>query len=151
VAQGYYRRVAENRAVALDTRRLAWMGLGDSQRQMKQWGQALLAYRAAKGLGGAELLGQAMAGYSAGCVLIELKQYKEAINELRGLRFPPQAEPLPSLALLKLGECYEQMNRWREAVPIYTRLTRVAPERERGEARERLNWIEQNIPKEMRS
>ena len=151
VAHGYYRRVAENRAVALDTRRLAWMGLGDSQRQMKQWGQALLAYRAAKGLGGAELLGQAMAGYSAGCVLIELKQYKEAINELRGLRFPPQAEPLPSLALLKLGECYEQMNRWREAVPIYTRLTRVAPERERGEARERLNWIEQNIPKEMRS
>ncbi len=150
-AQNLYRRVAENRSFPLDRRRQAWMGLGDLQRAGKQWGPALLAYRGARGLGPAGSLGAALGGYWAGAVLVEMRQFKEAVRELASLKFPENAEPLPSLAALKRGEALEQLGRWRDAIDIYNRLATQAPAAERQEARTRLDWIEKNVPKEMRS
>lgn len=149
-AQNLYRRVAENRSFALDRRRQAWMSLGDLHRKAKQWGPALLAYRGARGLGPQGSLGSDLGGYWAGFVLVEMKQFKEALKELSSLKYPEQAEPLPSLAALKQGEALEQLGRWREAIQIYTRLASVAPASERQEAKTRLTWIDQNVPKEMR-
>jgi tetratricopeptide (TPR) repeat protein len=149
-AQNLYRRVAENRSFPLDRRRQAWMGLGDLHRAAKQWGPALLAYRGARGLGPAGSLGAGIGGYWAGAVLVEMRQFKEALRELQSLKFPENAEPLPSLAALKQGEALEQLGRWREAIDVYTRLAGQAPAAERQEARTRLDWIEKNVPKEMR-
>lgn len=150
-AQNLLRRIAENRAFPLDRRRQAWMELGDLHRSARQWGPALLAYRGARGLGPAGSLANALGGYWAGFVLVEMRQFKEAVRELSGLKFPENAEPLPSVAGLKLAEALEQLGRWREAVEIYHRLSTLAPARERADARERLNWIEKNVPKEARS
>jgi hypothetical protein len=86
-------------------------------------------------------------------MLVELKQYKEAVKELPTLKFPEQAEPLPSLAALKQGEALERLNRWREAQELYGRLAGApaAAANERAEAKARYDWIEKNVPKEMRS
>lgn len=149
-AQNLYRRVAENRNFHADRRRQAWMGLGDLHRGQKQWGPALLAYRGARGLGPVGSLGMALGGFWAGSVLVEMRQYKEAIKELESLQFPKDAEPLPSLAALKRGEALERLNRWREAMDVYGKLAAAAPAAERDEARTRLQWIEKNVPKEMR-
>ena len=149
-AQNLYRRVAENRSFALDRRRQAWMSLGDLRRKAKQWGNALLAYRGARGLGPEGSLGAALGGYWAGFVLVEMKKYQDAIRELATLKYPEQAEPLPSLAQLKQGEALEQLGRWGEAIAIYSRLSGTAPASERQEARDRLDWIDKNVPKEMR-
>jgi tetratricopeptide (TPR) repeat protein len=149
-ATNLYRRVAENRTFAVDRRRQAWMSLGDLQRKNKQWGPALLAYRGARGLGPDGSMGAALGGYWGGFVLVEMKQFKEAIKELQGIKFPADAEPLPALAQLKQGEALEQLNRWREAIELYTKLSATAPAAERQEAKSRLAWIDQNVPKEMR-
>lgn len=151
-AQNLYRRVAENQGFAIDRRRQAWMSLGDLARNHKQWGPALLAYRAARGLGPNGSIGQALGGYWAGSVLVELRQFKEALKELSTIKFPDNAEPLPSMAKLKQGEALERMNRWKEALDIYNRLgSQAAASAERDEARVRAQWIEKNVPKEMRS
>jgi hypothetical protein len=126
------------------------MSLGDLQRKAKQWGAALLAYRGARGLGPDGSMGAALGGYWGGFVLVEMKQFKEALKELSGIKFPAEAEPLPSLALLKQGEALEQLGRWREAIDVYTKLGDSAPPAERQEAKSRLSWIDQNVPKEMR-
>lgn len=149
-AQNLYRRVAENRSFALDRRRQAWMSLGDLHRKAKQWGPALLAYRGARGLGPDGSLGAALGGYWAGSVLVEMKQFREALKELSSLKFPEQSEPLPSLAQLKQGEALEQLGRWKEAIETYSKVASTAPANEREEARSRLAWIDQNVPKEMR-
>lgn len=145
------RRIAENRSFPAERRRQAWMDLGDLHRNSKQWGPALLAYRGARGLGPSGSLANALGGYWAGFVLVEMRQFKEAVRELTKLKFPDNAEPLPSLAGLKLAEAYEQLGRWREAVEIYVRLSTDSPPRERADARERLDWIEKHVPKEVRS
>jgi tetratricopeptide (TPR) repeat protein len=150
-AQNLLRRVSENRAFPVDRRRQAWMDLGDLYRGAKQWGPALLAYRGARGLGPSGSLPNALGGYWAGFVLVEMRQFKEAVRELSSLKFPENAEPLPSLAGLKMAEAYEQMGRWREATLIYRRLSGLAPPRERADARERLEWIERNVPREART
>lgn len=150
-AQSLYRRVAENPSFPVDRRRAAWMAMGDSHRGQKQWGPALLAYRAARGLGPVGSLGMALGGYWSGFVLIEMRQFKEALKELQALKFPEGAEPLPSMAKLKQGEALEQLGRWREALDIYNRLGSQSPSAERDEARTRAQWIEKNVPKEMRS
>ncbi|MEB3195836.1 MAG: tetratricopeptide repeat protein [Candidatus Sericytochromatia bacterium] len=149
-AQNLFRRVAENHGFPLERRRQAWMDLGDLHRQAKQWGPALLAYRGARGLSSPNSLPAALGGYWAGHVLVEMRQFKEAVRELSGLKFPDNAEPLPSLAALKLGEALEQLGRWREAVEVYNRLSNLPPSTERTDARARLDWIEKNIPKEAR-
>ena len=149
-SQNLYRRVAENRSFPLDRRRQAWMGLGDLHRAGKQWGPALLAYRGARGLGPNGSLGAALGGYWSGAVLVEMRQFKEAVRELESLKIPENAEPLPSLAALKRGEALEQLGRWRDAIEVYSRLATQAPAAERQEARTRLDWIEKNVPKEMR-
>lgn len=149
-AQNLYRRVAENRSFPLDRRRSAWMGLGDLHRSAKQWGPALLAYRGARGMGPAGSLGAALGGYWAGAVLVEMRQFKEAVRELSSLKFPDNAEPLPSLVGLKHGEALEQLGQWKAAIDLYGKLLSHAPPSERGEARTRLDWIEKNVPKEMR-
>ncbi|MDB5101614.1 MAG: outer rane assembly lipoprotein YfiO [Cyanobacteria bacterium RYN_339] len=149
-ATNLYRRVAENKSFAVERRRQAWMSLGDLQRKNKQWGAALLAYRGARGLGPEGTMGAALGGYWGGFVLVEMKQFKEAIKELSGIKFPAEAEPLPSLAQLKQGEALEQLGRWREAIEVYTRLSAAGPASEKQEAKSRLAWIDQNVPKEMR-
>lgn len=149
-AQALYRRVAENKGFTVDRRRQGWMALGDLQRSQKQWGPALLAYRAARGLGPAGSLGQALGGYWAGFVLIELRQFKEAIKELTTITFPANADPLPAMAKLKHGEALEQLGQWKAALDIYNRLGSQPPSAERDEARTRAQWIEKNVPKEMR-
>jgi tetratricopeptide (TPR) repeat protein len=150
-AQSLLRRVAENQGFPVDRRRQAWMSLGDLARNQKQWGPALLAYRAARGIGPNGSIGQALGGYWAGYVLVEMRQFKEAIKELTSLKFPDNAEPLPSMAKLKQGEALERLNRWKEALDIYNRLgSQPAASVERDEARSRAQWIEKNVPKEMR-
>jgi tetratricopeptide (TPR) repeat protein len=149
-AQNLFRRVAENRSFTLDRRRQAWMGLGDLSRNQKQWGPALLAYRGARGLGPAGSLGASLGGYWAGYVLVEMKQYKEALKELSTLKFPEKSEPLPALSLLKQGEALERLNRFKEALDLYTRMAAGPASTERDEAKARQDWIEKNVPKEMR-
>jgi tetratricopeptide (TPR) repeat protein len=151
-AQAIYRRVAENQTFPVDKRRQAWMSLGDLARSQKGWGNALLAYRAARGLGPQGSIGMALAGYWSGSVLVEMRQYKEALKELGAIKFPDGAEPLPSMAKLKTGEALERLNRWKEALDIYNRLgSQANATTERDEARSRAQWIEKNVPKEMRS
>jgi hypothetical protein len=128
------------------------MSLGDLSRSSKQWGPALLAYRAARGLGPQGSIGMALAGYWSGAVLVEMRQYKEALKELAAIKFPDGAEPLPSMTKLKTGEALERLNRWKEALDIYNRLgSQATASAERDEARTRAQWIEKNVPKEMRS
>lgn len=150
-AQSLYRRVADNPSFNVDRRRSAWMAIGDSHRTQKQWGPALLAYRAARGLGPVGSLGMALGGYWSGFVLIEMRQFKEALKDLQAIKFPESAEPLPSMARLKQGEALEQLGRWREALDIYNRLGSQAPSTERDEAKSRAQWIDKNVPKELRS
>ncbi|HEY9721884.1 MAG TPA: tetratricopeptide repeat protein, partial [Oscillatoriaceae cyanobacterium] len=149
-AETYYRGVAENHKYSLDQRRQAWMAIGDMHRAQREWGAALLGYRGAMGLGPAGSLGMALASYWAADVLVEMKDFKEAIHMLQGIQYPDKAEPLPSLAGLKQGEALEQLGSWHEAIDLYKRLAQIAPTTQAAEARGRLTWINANVPKEMR-
>jgi tetratricopeptide (TPR) repeat protein len=150
VAQALLRRLAETRAYPAERRQQAWMDLGDAHRGAKQWGQALLAYRGARGLGQPGSLGAALGGYWAGSVLVEMRQFKEAVRELSSIKTPEGAEPLPALVGLKLGEALEQLERWREAAEIYARLARGPASPESKDAKDRLTWILENVPPESR-
>ncbi|MEB3329657.1 MAG: tetratricopeptide repeat protein [Candidatus Sericytochromatia bacterium] len=150
VAQTLLRRLAETRAYPAERRQQAWMDLGDAHRAAKQWGLALLAYRGARGLGQPGTLGVALGGYWAGSVLVEMRQFKEAVRELSSIRVPEGAEPLPALVGLKQGEALEQLERWREAADLYARLARGPASPESKDAKDRLAWILEHVPPESR-
>ncbi|MFN3428729.1 MAG: tetratricopeptide repeat protein [Candidatus Sericytochromatia bacterium] len=110
----------------------------------------LYAARNAIGLALDHAADPALGGYWAGFVLVELRQFKEAIKELTTITFPANADPLPAMAKLKQGEALEQLGQWKAALDIYNRLGSQPPSAERDEARTRAQWIEKNVPKEMR-
>ncbi|MEB3223528.1 MAG: tetratricopeptide repeat protein [Candidatus Sericytochromatia bacterium] len=149
-AQALLRRLAETRAYPAERRQQAWMDLGDMHRGAKQWGPALLAYRGARGLGQPGSVASALGGYWAGSVLVEMRQFKEAVRELSTIKPPEGAEPLPALIGLKHGEALEQLERWREAAEIYAKLARGAASPESKDAKDRLAWILENVPPESR-
>jgi tetratricopeptide (TPR) repeat protein len=149
-AQALLRRLAETRAYPADRRQQAWMDLGDIHRSTKQWGQALLAYRGARGLSQTGSLGAALGGYWAGSVLVEMRQFKEAVRELSTVKAPEGSAPLSALVGLKQGEALEQLERWKEAADIYAKLARGPVSPESKDAKERLTWILEHVPPESR-
>lgn len=144
------RRAASEQALPAEGRRQAWMALGDAQRELKAYQPALAAYRGAKQASPAGSLGAALGGYWAASMLMELKQPQAVLQELASLKFPEGAAPLPGLAGLKRGEALERLGRWKEAFALYAKLTGETPGAEGREAAARKQWIEKNVPAEMR-
>lgn len=147
---GLLKQAATEATLPAEGRRQAWMALGDAQRDRKAYAAALEAYRGAKAASPAGSLGAALGGYWGASMLMELKQPQAVLQELAALKFPAGSAPLPGLAGLKQGEALERLGRWKDAYALYTRLAAEQPGAEGKEAATRKQWIEKNVPAEMR-
>lgn len=126
----------------------AYLRMGQIELKRGNFTEAAVAYRQAEKASKAGTLSAVQARYWLGYTLVAARRYEDAANELAKLKVPANVGPeWQALAWLKQGEAYEHLRRWKDATRIYQLLAGNAklPAAERGEARERLKWIDQNV------